>query len=224
MNNCNSTPTSIQPNTAHAEVLDLPDADILIYRGFLGPDDAQATFDALDTGLEWGERPFTTVWGRTGPIPRDQAFCGDKGIDYRYSQTTIVAAAWIPPLELLRDLAQPYVVPVLTAALCNRYVTGSDKVGMHADKDHGKPVDVIASYSLGATRPMRLKRSDRTGRTVTVELRTGDLMLMAGDTQHHWMHEIPPYPAASGPRINVTLRAIEARTPAPCPAARPNAQ
>jgi alkylated DNA repair dioxygenase AlkB len=67
---------------------------------------------------------------------------------------------------------------------------------------------VIASVSLGAERLFRLKRRD--GTVVFLErLRHGSLLMMAGDTQKNFRHEVPREPGVTQPRINLTFRRIE---------------
>jgi alkylated DNA repair dioxygenase AlkB len=67
---------------------------------------------------------------------------------------------------------------------------------------------VIASVSLGAERLFRLKRKN--GYVAFSErLPHGSLLIMAGNTQEHFKHEVPKEPGVSQPRINLTFRRIE---------------
>ena len=43
---------------------------------------------------------------------------------------------------------------------------------------------------------------------VDIDLGHGDLLLMAGTLQHHWVHSIPKTAKLKGPRINLTFRNI----------------
>jgi alkylated DNA repair dioxygenase AlkB len=67
---------------------------------------------------------------------------------------------------------------------------------------------VIASLSLGATRRFHLKHR-RSGERVTLDLRHGSCLIMAGATQHHWLHQVPKT-ARAGLRINLTFRSMRA--------------
>ena len=92
------------------------------------------------------------------------------------------------------------------AVLCNLYRDGNDSVSLHADNE---PMmgDVIASVSLGALRLFRLKRNG--GRWVFKRrLGHGSLLIMAGDTQKNFGHEVPKESGVTEPRINLTFRRI----------------
>ena len=72
---------------------------------------------------------------------------------------------------------------------------------------------MIASLSLGDERIFRLKhRHRRDIEPCRLPLGNGALLIMAGDTQANWKHEVPRQRAASGPRINLTFRFVHPRT------------
>jgi alkylated DNA repair dioxygenase AlkB len=69
---------------------------------------------------------------------------------------------------------------------------------------------VIGSVSLGAERLFRLKANK--GSIVWSErLPSGSLLIMAGQTQKRFKHEVPKEPYVTEPRINLTFRRISAR-------------
>ena len=67
---------------------------------------------------------------------------------------------------------------------------------------------VIASVSLGAERLFRLKAQNGTI-VFTEKLPPGSLLIMAGQTQKNFKHEVPKEPAVAEPRINLTFRHIQ---------------
>jgi alkylated DNA repair dioxygenase AlkB len=70
---------------------------------------------------------------------------------------------------------------------------------------------VIASLSLGEPRPFRLRhRHDRSLDPLKLPLPSGSLLLMAGETQANWKHELPKQARPCGPRVNLTFRWIHA--------------
>ena len=93
------------------------------------------------------------------------------------------------------------------AALCNLYRDGNDSVGLHADAEP-EMGPVIASVSLGAERLFRLEGK---GGVVAFSERLphGSLLIMAGNTQKNFEHEVPKEPRVTQPRINLTFRWIE---------------
>jgi len=67
---------------------------------------------------------------------------------------------------------------------------------------------VIASVSLGTERLFRLKSLN--GLVVFAErLPPGSLLIMAGQTQKNFKHEVPKEPGVKQPRINLTFRRIQ---------------
>ena len=93
------------------------------------------------------------------------------------------------------------------AALCNLYRNGNDSVGLHADAE-AEMGPVIASVTLGAERHFRLKRNNG-GVVFAEKLPHGSLLIMAGETQKNFKHEVPKEPEITEPRINLTFRRIE---------------
>ena len=95
--------------------------------------------------------------------------------------------------------------------LLNRYRSGSDSMGWHAD-DEPEMGNVIGSLSLGATRKFRI-RHNITRETRTFLVYHGTLIIMAGTMQQFWQHEVPKTKEHVGERINLTFRKIHERLP-----------
>ena len=87
------------------------------------------------------------------------------------------------------------------AALCNLYRNGNDSVGLHADAEP-EMGSIIASVCLGMERVFRLKREDGTV-AFSERLPHGSLLIMAGDTQKNFKHEVPKELDVTQPRINL---------------------
>jgi len=66
---------------------------------------------------------------------------------------------------------------------------------------------VIASLSLGAPRRFLLRHEKKRGKSVSLVLGHGSLLVMAGATQHHYRHAVPKEDD-SGERINLTFRRV----------------
>jgi len=93
------------------------------------------------------------------------------------------------------------------AVLCNLYRDGNDSVGLHADAEP-EMGPVIASISLGAGRLFGLKRENGSI-AFSERLLHGSLLVMAGDTQKLFKHEVPKERGVTQPRVNLTFRRIE---------------
>jgi alkylated DNA repair dioxygenase AlkB len=145
--------------------------------------------------------------GRRIPIPRLTAWHGAAG--YVYSGIRLTPAPWTPPLLELKALAERLAGQSFNSVLLNLYRDGRDSVSWHADNEPGLGRDpVIASLSLGAVRRFQLKHR-RLPERLTLDLPHGSCLIMAGATQHHWLHQLPKTKAPVGPRINLTFRRMQ---------------
>jgi alkylated DNA repair dioxygenase AlkB len=78
-------------------------------------------------------------------------------VTYRYSGTVNVALPWTPTLLEIKQKIEADQGRY-NYCLLNRYRSGADSMGMHAD-DEPEMGDVIGSLSLGATRTFRIKHN-----------------------------------------------------------------
>ena len=95
------------------------------------------------------------------------------------------------------------------AVLLNLYRNKKDSNGWHADneKELGKN-PVIASISLGEERYFHLKHRTLKDQRLKIKLKHGSLLIMGGEMQHYWLHQIPKTTKIISPRINLTFRKI----------------
>lgn len=166
----------------------------------------------------WRAQPDTqdsiTVFGKTHKIPRFQRFYADCG-SYRYSGKTMKAYPLQHPL-LLRALAQANDFEKqfdYNGILVNWYESGLHSMGLHADNEPelktGAP---IYSYSFGASRIFRIRQfSQKASEKIRIDilLENQSLLIMGGDMQRYFKHELPKSRSVSGARINLTIRAFD---------------
>ena len=164
-------------------------------------------FDSILKRTKW-RKDEITLFGKTMPIPRQQAWYGDPGMTYTYSKIILSPENWYPEMLDLKKIAEQYAKTTFNSVLVNYYETGKDYSAWHADneKELGKN-PLIASISLGATRNFQL-RQITTKETYKVDLKDGSLLIMAGETQHHYKHQLAKTAKDVGPRINLTFRKI----------------
>ncbi len=180
----------------------LKDGGLLLYdEAFLTPDVADRYFVELRDHCQWEQKPG--IFGYMQP--RLIASYGDDGIIYKYSGVENVALPWTSVLSEIRERIE-VVQGEYNYCLMNRYRSGSDSMGWHAD-DEPEMGNVIGSLSLGATRKFRI-RHESTRETKAFEVGHGTLMIMAGTMQQFWQHEVPKTKKRVGERINLTFRKI----------------
>ncbi|HWB14206.1 MAG TPA: alpha-ketoglutarate-dependent dioxygenase AlkB [Pirellulales bacterium] len=189
--------------THSAQTTELTDGGIILFQdGFIPPDVADRYFAELRDTAPWEQKkaPFGHMQ------PRLTASYGEEGVTYFYSGTENKALPWTPMLLEIKAKIEA-VKGRYNYCLLNRYRSGADSVGMHADNEPGEG-SIIGSLSLGATRTFRI-RHNKTKEARTFKLSHGTLLIMAGTMQQFWKHEVPKTQADVGERINLTFRWIE---------------
>jgi len=177
---------------------------------FLSPASTAELLETLKDGLDWRQQPIR-LFGREVMQPRLIDFHGDTGTRYRYSGLILEASGWPVELEKLRDRLANDSGERFNTVLCNLYRGGNDSMGWHADDEQELgPDPIVASISLGATRRFLL-RPRGGGRSIEFRPRGGSLLLMGGDLQHHWQHQVPKTARSIGERINLTFRRVVMR-------------
>ena len=90
------------------------------------------------------------------------------------------------------------------------YRDGNDSNGWHADNERELGINpIIASVSFGATRPFHFKHRTIKEQRYKLPLEHGSLLVMKGEMQHHWLHQIAKTKKEIQPRINLTFRNIK---------------
>ncbi|MFS4456800.1 alpha-ketoglutarate-dependent dioxygenase AlkB family protein [Maribacter sp. 2304DJ31-5] len=188
--------------------LDVPDADICYYPHFLDLKKADHYFRLLRETTPW-QQDKIKVFGKVYPQPRLTALFANNKKPYSYSNITMYPHEFSPGLIQIKQKIEELAPVKFTTCLLNLYRDGKDGNGWHADneKELGQN-PVIASVSLGEQRYFHLKHDYRPEQKHKLLLGHGSLLLMQGETQHFWKHQIPKTSRIIGERINLTFRII----------------
>jgi DNA oxidative demethylase len=113
-------------------------------------------------------------------------------------------------LEIWRKLADYSHDP--EACLVNFY-RGGAKMGLHQDKDEQDLTAPVVSISLGDTAVFRIGSTERGGKTSTLKLQSGDVLVMGGEARlcYHGVDRVMTGTSTllkDGGRINLTLRKV----------------
>jgi alkylated DNA repair dioxygenase AlkB len=166
-------------------------------------------FDSLKHDIAW-KQDHIKLFGKVHPTPRLVAWHGDPHCTYTYSGVVNTPLAWTPTLLTIKDRIEQLLYPAkFNCVLLNFYRDGHDKMGWHSDdeKELG-PNPNIASVSFGAIRRFDFKHKTDPSNKFSLELHSGSVLLMQGDMQHHWLHQLPAQKRILTPRINLTFRFI----------------
>jgi alkylated DNA repair protein (DNA oxidative demethylase) len=139
----------------------------------------------------------------------------DKDGGYRYEAAhPVTGEAWpaIPEslLTLWNEIADYEAAP--ESCLVNHYC-GAARMGLHVDADEKARDAPVISISLGDSALFRLGGAARKAPTQTLTLRSGDIVVLAGEARHfyHGVDRIIPGSSQlvpGGGRLNLTLRRV----------------
>ena len=189
--------------------LNLPDADITYYPNFLDTLDADRFFKNFKADVPW-QQDDIKVFGKTYQQPRLTALFAENQKSYSYSNIVMHPNPFSPALLEVKVKLEKWTGVHFTTCLMNLYRHGKDSNGWHADdeKELG-PNPIIASISLGEERFFHLRHKSDKNRKHKLLLEHGSLLLMQGETQHCWQHQIPKTAKPVKERINLTFRIIK---------------
>jgi len=196
-------------DTSKIVKLQLQDAEIEYHPQFFGLEEANALFDKLYQNTQWIEEDIR-VYGKIYKQPRLTAFFANNQKKYGYANISMIPQPFPPLLNAIKTKVEAATQTQFSSCLLNLYRDGQDSNGWHADdeKELGHN-PVIASVSLGAERLFHLKHKKIKTLKHKLNLQNGSLLLMKGETQHHWLHQIPKTKKPLGKRINLTFRLLK---------------
>ncbi len=174
-------------------------------------DDRERLLTALRVECAWSQERLSVRGVPEGvPFPRLVAWHGDPGLGYRYVNVVHPSNPWTPAILEVRALVTGLLDVVPNGCLLNWYRTGRDSIGRHSDaEDDLVPGASILGVSLGAARTMALRPvGGRKKDEIALELEPGSLLVMHGDCQDTWTHEIRKTEDDVGERISLTFRSV----------------
>ena len=187
---------------------ELPGAKLRYYQTFLSVDRANYYYKKLLETIPW-QQEDVKVFGKVYAQPRLTSLHSNSLSSYTYSGLTLQPNPMTKALFELLNLIQTVCHHDFNCVLLNLYRNGSDSNGWHADneKELGK-YPKIASFSFGATRFFHFKHRKIKEQRYKMDLHHGSLLLMEGEMQKYWLHQVPKTKRQSEPRINITFRKI----------------
>ncbi|APX13164.1 alpha-ketoglutarate-dependent dioxygenase AlkB family protein [Tateyamaria omphalii] len=189
-----------------------------IYKGYLDPEVQAALVEDVRHVAEAAplfspEMPYGKRMSIRMTSAGDVGWYADRS-GYRYAPTHPSGAKWPPipesVLKMWRDLTGLERMP--DCCLINYY--GEDaRMGMHQDKDEANFKWPVLSVSLGDAGLFRIGNTTRGGKTESLWLESGDVVVMGGDARltYHGVDRIR-FGSSSllpkGGRINLTCRVV----------------
>lgn len=183
------------------------DGELYLVKQFYSRPESDLLFLKFEATLAWQEEALF-IYGKWCKAPRLMCWYGDPGACYLYSGVDHQPNPWTDELLAVKDKVERQCLGSFNSVLANLYRDGRDSMGCHADdeKELGRN-PLIASLSLGDERLFKLHHKKRK-ENLEINLGHGDLLVMSGALQHHWVHSIPKTRKLKRPRINLTFRKI----------------
>ena len=184
-----------------------PNLDISLYNSIATKQKIDLWYEACLENLYW-ETGFIKIFGKNHQIPRLQAWYADQNIEYRYSGKKLNRHDWNGILLEIKQNIEHITSHKFNSVLANLYRDGNDSMGLHADDEKELGINpVIASLSLGESRDIYFKHKN-IKTSLNIPQTSGQLIVMHGNTQKYWKHEIKKTKKPKKPRINLTFRNI----------------
>lgn len=198
----------IKSNNGSYFELPLIDSEILYYPDFFSKEDSQYYFEQCYHQTPW-QQDEIKVFGKTYAQPRLTALYGNSGKTYSYSGITMTPKEYRSFHFAIIEAISSICNVEFTTVLLNLYRDGRDSNGWHSDNEKELGINPeIASVSFGAKRTFHLKHRTEKHLSYKLSLEAGSVLIMRGETQHYWLHQLPKSKNIQDPRINLTFRKI----------------
>ena len=155
------------------------------------------------------ERPIIKIYGKICHQQRNVGFFAKPGVDgYKYSgqQTDVINIEDFPFLQTIMDEVNTKLNSHFNGILVNLYENGERYISAHSDDENGISPVGVASVAFGVMRTFRIRYKESKQILIDVPHHPGDLLVMAGDFQKEFTHEIPIQKKVTQPRVSLTFR------------------
>jgi alkylated DNA repair dioxygenase AlkB len=190
------------------KLIDSEKGTVKYFPSFFTEDESNILFEELKK-LQWEQRAMK-MYGKEINLPRLTNFYGEPGTQYIYSGIVNKAIDWNDNvlIQIIKKSIENVCGEIVfTNFLGNYYRNGNDSIGWHSDDEKELKYGMIASLSFGGTRRFDLK-DNQTQEITKVNLKHGDLLLMIGDIQKNFKHQVAKTKNADE-RINLTFRVVK---------------
>lgn len=182
--------------------------EFIFIPGFFSKAESDLFLKLLHSEIEWKQESMN-MYGKKVDFPRLTAWYGDNDKPYTFSGITLAPKIWTKELLEIKQKIETESKVNFNSVLLNLYRSGNDSISWHTDAEKELGINpVIASVNFGATRKFQL-RHIKTKEKIEIELTHGSLLIMQGELQHFWQHQVPKTSKVVSERINLTFRVIK---------------
>ena len=196
------------PEASSQEEFKIQNGEYIYIPKFFPKIEADNFLNVFEENIEWRQEEMF-MYGKKIKFPRLTAWYGESDRTYSFSGIVLQPHLWNTELLSIKEKIEPKCKTSFNSVLLNLYRNGNDSISWHTDaeKELGKN-PVIASVNFGAERVFQLKHKE-TGERIDLTLEHGSLLIMKGELQHYWKHQLPKTKKKLSKRINLTFRVIK---------------
>ena len=190
------------------DLIKINNGEYIYIPNFYKKEIADKYLQRLISDIKWKQESMK-MYGKEIPFPRLTSWYGDNDKPYSFSGIKLQPNPWSPGLLKIKSDIEPKAEVSFNSVLLNRYRDGSDSISWHTDAEKELGTNpVIASVNFGAERKFQLKHKE-TNERIDILLKHGSLLIMQGELQHFWKHQIPKSKKVNQERVNLTFRVIK---------------
>ena len=188
-------------------LIDTGKSKLLLYPNFIG--DKLVEYTDLSMQLPLIERPEIRIFGKICHQQRNVGFFAMPGVSgYKYSgqQTTVIDIRNHIFLQDIMSKVNTVLDSEFNGVLVNLYENGERYISSHSDDEAGLSPVGVAAIAMGAVRTFRIR--DKKTKTIIKDIahNPGDLLIMTGEFQKEFKHEIPIEKTVKNARVSLTFR------------------
>jgi alkylated DNA repair dioxygenase AlkB len=189
-------------------LISIPNGEYIYLPDFFTKPQSDKYFQVLKDNILWKQESMN-MYGKQVMFPRLTAWYGDNDKPYSFSGITLRPHSWSKELLEIKNKIEPIANTQFNSVLLNQYRNGNDSISWHTDAEKELGLNpIIGSVNFGATRKFQLRHIE-TKEKIEIELTHGSLLIMQGELQHFWQHQVPKTAKIVNERINLTFRVIK---------------
>jgi alkylated DNA repair dioxygenase AlkB len=186
----------------------IENGECIFYPNFFSKNESDNLLNGLRNNISWKQESMN-IYGKKINFPRLTAWYGENDKPYSFSGITLQPHPWSGEILSIKDKIEPLSKTIFNSVLLNLYRDGNDSISWHTDAEKELGTNpVIASVNFGATRKFQL-RHIISKEKIEIELNHGSLLIMQGELQHYWQHQVPKTAKPVRERLNLTFRVIK---------------
>ena len=152
------------------------------------------------------EKPEIIVYGKVCNQNRNIGFYSNDSIGYHYSNRLLRSKPLTTNLLILLNYINDKFNSDFNGILINEYMNGSDYIGAHSDDETNLGNIGVVALSYGAQRNFRVRNKNTRKIVENVDTKDDEILIMEGDFQKEFTHEIPVQKNIKDIRYSFTFR------------------